>query len=362
MLRRRTTFVIGAGSSCELGLPSGERLKSHITQILQPTPHNFYQFSDDRLLRAFQAVLQPITEEDRIMMARFASAGAKIRSGLPMALSIDNFLHTHQGDGDVVALGKLAITIAILQAERASLLFKPEDTQPTVASTSIDPLYGASLHDESWFPKLAGLLFSQVSADDPVKAFDGVTFIVFNYDRCLEQFLWLAARAYFGMSEGEAADLLATVRFIHPYGTVGQLPWQNETGAGVLFGSDQFADIWAASAQLKTFTESVDSELSGQITEAVTTAGDLALLGFGYLDQNVTLLRAGVACQAGRVFTTAYGLAPPDQDMVYNALSSIVGMSLGAWNDRSRSGTPAYLETGTCRDLLTHHHLQLTLA
>lgn len=359
MLRRPTTFIIGAGSSCELGLPSGLQLKSLIADLLQSSADNFFGFTDDRLQQAFRNKINGFDWKAEMQMGAFKQAARKIRAGLPMALSIDNYLHTHQANDDVVKIGKLAITTCILQAERESSLFVSEDSQSRVASDSVVPITRKEFTEGTWFANLAGLLFSQVDAGNPAKAFDGVSFIVFNYDRCLEQFLWLSLRAYFGLSMAEAADLLSGVCFIHPYGTVGRLPWQS--GGAVPFGSDFSSDLFSASSQLKTFTESVDSEISSQIDDAVSAADDLIVLGFGYLDQNVALMRAAKPRQLTRILTTAFGLSSADQEVVYSAIASIAGLSVGAWDDRSRSGLPAYLDGGTCRNLMDHHHLLLTL-
>src|SRR5690606_32255000 len=80
----------------------------------------------------------------------------------------------------------------------------------------------------TWYAPLARLLFSQVSKSEPRTALANVQFVIFNYDRCLEEFMWLATQAYFDISHEEAAEILAGVPFIHPYGSLGPLPWQKD--------------------------------------------------------------------------------------------------------------------------------------
>jgi hypothetical protein len=45
-----------------------------------------------------------------------------------------------------------------------------------------------------------------------------VSFIVFNYDRCLEQFLFHALQKLYGLESQEAFAMLTDLRIIHPYG------------------------------------------------------------------------------------------------------------------------------------------------
>jgi hypothetical protein len=51
--------------------------------------------------------------------------------------------------------------------------------------------------------------------------------IIFNYDRCIEHYLFHSLVNYHEMSREQAAELMAGVRIYHPYGKVGNLPWEN---------------------------------------------------------------------------------------------------------------------------------------
>ncbi|KQM21676.1 hypothetical protein ASE73_14935 [Sphingomonas sp. Leaf24] len=127
MFRQKTTFVIGAGASCELGLPSGETLKLQILDLLQPTDDNVYGFVDKTMIEIMRLRVGPDVWEAQAKLAPMQQAAERIRRGLPLAMSIDNFLHSHYGDGDVEYLGKLAIAICILRAEGSSHLFLQPD-------------------------------------------------------------------------------------------------------------------------------------------------------------------------------------------------------------------------------------------
>jgi hypothetical protein len=51
-----------------------------------------------------------------------------------------------------------------------------------------------------------------------------VSFIVFNYDRCIEHFIFHAAQSYYGVDPGRAAQFVAAISFYHPYGSIAPLP------------------------------------------------------------------------------------------------------------------------------------------
>jgi hypothetical protein len=58
---------------------------------------------------------------------------------------------------------------------------------------------------------------------------------VFNYDRCIEQYLFHALQDYYGVSPHEASAMMASLKIFRPYGKIGDLPWQSQEGA-VPFG------------------------------------------------------------------------------------------------------------------------------
>lgn len=54
MFPRRTVFVLGAGASCDLGLPSGDDLREKLAKLLQRDGNN-PRFSNEYLNRAVAA-------------------------------------------------------------------------------------------------------------------------------------------------------------------------------------------------------------------------------------------------------------------------------------------------------------------
>ncbi|MEI5689030.1 hypothetical protein [Sphingomonas kyungheensis] len=352
MFRQKTTLVVGAGASCELGLPSGDGLKSQILTLLKPSTDNAYGFTDPIMIELMKRRVDPRLGDYPSKLDPVKQAGDRIRRGLPLALSIDNFLHSHQGDEEVEQLGKLAIAINIIRAEGGSHLFgripsmirmQRPDAKPRM---SID---GDGLA-KSWYPAFAQQLMSGVQRHDISNAFANLRFVVFNYDRCLEQYLWMALQSYFDISRDEAAEVLSNVDFIHPYGDLGPLPWQHHDGP-IALGNATIDDIPVMASRIRTFTESVRSDVGREVKDAMEWGDTLIILGFGYLDQNIQLLSVLPGKNGNRVFSTAYGVSDQDKLVMRDAMMALGGVVASS----------AMIEGGSCRDLFDNYRLHLSL-
>lgn len=145
---------------------------------------------------------------------------------------------------------------------------------------------------------------------------------------------------------------MAGVEFLHPYGSLGPLPWQVEEGEQpVPLGGGDGLDVWHVSPRIRTFTESVKSEVEPRIRTAISDAATILILGFGYLDQNVQLLTPGEKRNAHRIISSAYGVSQSDQAIILDVMGGLA----------RQSGPQIMLEPGTCRDVFNNHRLQLTL-
>lgn len=356
MFRQDTTIVVGAGASCELGLPSGEGLKQQIMGVLGRTSENSYGFSDHTMQLIMKAFVGADPFAWNTKLEPFRLAADRILRGLPLAPSIDNFLHSHQEDENVVRLGKLAIGLCILRAERHSHFFTRQTATERVAARLSprvvhQPTIRESSMAKTWYPALAQQLFSGVQRNNIKQVFENVRFVVFNYDRCLEQFIWMALQDYFDVDGEEAAEALEGVQFSHPYGSLGVLPWRSNSGEGLALGEEDVEDYWFVGTRLRTFTESVKSDIGRSVTEAIEQARTIIILGFGYLDQNIQLLCPGPDKRASRVLSTGFGVSLPDQDVMKNAM-----MTLG-----KQTYINSHVEPGTCRDLFDNYRLMLSL-
>ena len=342
MFRRPITFVIGAGASHELGLPLGNGLLSQIGTLLATSENNFdfYGFAN----RDFENRITEAIQNKHIMHdgATFRAAADEILKAIPLAKSIDNLLFSKSEDTAIVELGKAAIANCIYHAEATSALLSQERG---AQHRELKPLNNAYLQN-TWFTKLAAELFAGTTKSTFKNSLKHVRFVVFNYDRCLEQFLWMATKAYFDVDDHAASELLSEVQFIHPYGDLGELPWQQKSD-GVPYGKPIRSNPFEISKRLMTFGESVGSETSDQIRDAMTQAETLIFLGFGFLSQNMELLGGASAEQ---MYGTAFKVSDIDRESTTRWLRLAF---------RRKHGSEPYLKDTQCAGLL--NELSITL-
>ena len=192
MLERTTTFVIGAGASHDFEFPLGDRLRDRIISVLNiDDPNRSINFSDPSVA----TILQDRAAKDggdvgwlsRIEVYR--NAATIIRNGLPFARSIDTFVDGLRDDQQIRFLAKLAIALVILRAETGSPLglgTNPRFETPHLRDEKLQKLRS------SWHVELSQILFDGHTAATLDSVFENASFIVFNYDRCLEEFLTIS--------------------------------------------------------------------------------------------------------------------------------------------------------------------------
>lgn len=321
----RTVFVLGAGASAEVELPVGTQLKEEISTLLDI---RFERLSrrvsgDELLFAAFDKALrkglfQGSSINDVLGVAR------QIAGALSLAISIDNYIDAHRDNKLVDVCGKMAIVRAILAAERRSTLHFDRTKQH---SPSFSRVSG------TWFNKFFQILTENCRLIDLPARLASVAFVVFNYDRCLEHYLYFAIQKYYEVDQEQAASVLGELHVFHPYGTVGMLPWMDKSG-GVDFGLEpQVSRILDLFHQVKTFTEGTDPS-SDQLTRArsaLLAAEQVVFLGFAFHPMNVSLLcpdRATSPPTAKRkAFGTAHRMSESDAAVVANDLASRLGIA-----------------------------------
>ncbi len=345
----RTVFVLGAGASKEVGLPTGAELKSQISAALN-LQYDGYQnlTSGDRLIHA---ALAQISGADGHAAGEYRSACHHISGALEDSLSIDNFMDSHRDNERIQLCGKLAIARKILQAEESSLLAqRPTPDGPSISYASLR---------STWFASLAPLLTENTTIQEVPERLSRLTFVVFNYDRCVEQYLLFFLIRFYGIGSARAAALVNQVTILHPYGAVGTLPWR---GAGVRneFGGEPTAQgLFAIANELRTFTEGMD-ESSGDVSairSAIANAEKVAFLGFAFHPLNLDLLLSQIDARVDntnrRVLATAHGLSVSDIEDIRRDLERR-GLA-------HRSAISIHKDV-TCAGLFTEHSRGLSLS
>lgn len=354
MLKQKTTFVVGAGASCDFGFPTGPGLQEKIVEWLKPLEGG-HRFASDLVEKALIPQLCGI--DGQAQREAYMAAAQRIIQGMPVAASIDNYLHTHRGDSHAVWLGKIAITLAILEAEQNSSLMVRN------LFGQIRPTLQAKAYRESWYFPLMRMMTAGSDADQARLMLQNVRFVIFNYDRCLEVILLMTLANYYGISDREAEEILEEADIVHPYGQIGLLT--AEPGEQVPFGSTEI-NVAKVASGIKTFTESVDLEIVSKARSFVSECDTLVFLGFGFLRQNMDLLKPRDARTARRIHATTFGISETDKRVVYDylrdfraretdcELGEIQNVNIGS----QRSGF-IDVENKTCRNLLDNHAIRL---
>jgi hypothetical protein len=310
----KTVIVIGAGASYEFGLPVGEELKKLISSALTYRQEAGYIKTGDGLIYdAIRFAAQKAGETP----IRYMAAANSIADGLLLTYSIDNYLNNHRGDDAVEMCGKLGIVRSIIAAEERSKLYAANDAPVDF-----------QLCEATWAVRLVRALTEQCTVDEISARLSSVTFIVFNYDRCLEHVLMHAFSQAYRIGRDKAADIVNGLAIYHPYGRVGKLPWMKAENGEEIIEYGGYLDpgrLYRLARGIKTFTEGTkegDSDILA-IRESVRHAERFVFLGYAYHKLNMQLMigdspRMHINRQG---YGTAYRMSEDDRQDVVSKLS-----------------------------------------
>ena len=222
MSNKKTLYIVGAGASSEANLPTGYELKEKIASLLDIRFERGYtQISGDsyiyNALQIYVEKLEIQKKEIDLYLQAYLHAARHIRDAMPQAISIDSFIDTHNDDKKIELCGKLAIVRSILNAERNSLLY--------IDNSNIYNRLNFSSLENTWYASFMMLLTENCTKENLSRRLKSIALIVFNYDRCIEHFLYNSLKNYYDLKPGETGKLVNEIEIYHPYGIVGSLPW-----------------------------------------------------------------------------------------------------------------------------------------
>jgi hypothetical protein len=313
MFLKKTVFVIGAGASVEFGMPSGEKLKGEVEELLGIKARNSntdkFTYFRGTLINQFGSEWSELLE-----------VGPELSEALPSFISIDEALHYFSANERIVRLGKLAIGHLILQAERKSCSVSPDER-----TDRIDITRSVS----TWLNEFLSIALSFARQSEISRLFENVSFVNFNYDRVLEQFLLAALIRRGRLSENTAQQVVMGLNVIRPYGSVGLLPWQD--GGNIRFGYDPYPQggLQKIADGIFTYAEQTDDRggIRQQISKSMEPAELIVIIGFGFHQQNVALLKS--SSRKGRiVLATAHGIDADNFDVFSKDLNELLGSSV----------------------------------
>lgn len=332
-------MVVGAGASHEYGLPTGLVLKDRISSHLD------FSVDDWRKLTGGNPAIRTIIQSDS-RPSELLKAAEVIRRALPLAISIDNLIHTHRASADITRLAKLAISQSILESEKGSLLYSEDDHF----------LLGKT---KGWLHPFFQILSEGCDFSELPERLRRISLIVFNYDRCVEHYLVHAIARYYIVSIEDAAAAISNLEIIHPYGTVAPLPWQDER-KGIAFGASMNPDQIALSeTRIRTFTEGTEDDTTtvGRIRRCVAEAEIKVFIGFAFHNLNLDVLYArersrqtGHSCS---VFATAWGISDSDIAVLKKQLFNRESSDIRGWQVHNSL---------KASELFSHHWRSLSLS
>jgi hypothetical protein len=328
MLAKETVFVIGAGCSFEFDLPLGNALRDAI-----------YKAADGEARTGDLLSAALAGSGIRGANVNIAHRMRALARGVHAKPSIDQYLDFHQADEAQVFVGKLAIARCILEAERKSKLSQENLKR------------GFDGVQDTWLMQLWNVMNEGVRPENVGQAFENVTFVCFNYDRCIEQFFFNAVSALTGRNDADVVPALRSLNVLHVYGSLAPLRWQAaDNGFTYEFGGalDEPSWLQAMARNIRTFTEAADSNTVGRIKDALANAERVCFLGFSYLEQNLELMRLEPGrARIRELFTNAYGMPTNDAIHGHNLAHRVLVAEV--------DGVQSKQTTYTASEFMWHH-------
>lgn len=327
MSNKNTLYIVGAGASSEVNLPTGEKLKDEISSSLDIRFNDGYsQSNGDRVIaQALRLHVESCDPPSKDINPHLHSCW-RIRDAMPQAISIDNFINNHSGDKQIELCGKLAIVRSILSAEKDSDLYVDK-------SNSYNKMDFQFL-EKTWYSSFLKLLTENCTVNNLPERLKSISLIIFNYDRCLEHYLYNAFQNYYGIQPEDAGKLVNEINIYHPYGVVGNLPWQGKQG--MEFGAEPHPQVLLQLArQIKTFTESTDEESSEiiAIRNHVSAADNIVFLGFAFHKLNLKLMAPNSfipdPLEVTNYFGSAFGISDSDYKFIKADLEEFTDRDAG---------------------------------
>jgi len=310
LITKNTVFILGAGASKPYGFPTGKDLKKQIClefiHLLKNECNKRAQFANDQYL----VYLAPAEK----MISHFSKT--------PIEISIDKFININS---EYKNIGVSAIIRMIHNAEIYSNL-------PNINNNN----------DLDWYSNIFSRMSDRISLHNDFTKFseNKVTFITFNYDRSLEQFIYNSLTNLFpNQNRHTIANEINKINIIHIYGKIGYLPWQkgyvedNDNYAFdknniILKYGDNIKGIWDFAFQQPSpinviYEERLNTNDINEAKLAIHNAEQIIFLGFGFDNKNLEILGMPQIMNkqiGNRIYGTAYEATTNECNNVRNIL------------------------------------------
>jgi hypothetical protein len=299
----KIAFVIGAGASSDLSpsLPIGSKLAEKIEQLLD---NDLESGSNGPISNTFMRMQDGFGTQQ-------AAAMQRIRNSILSTDSIDDFLSEWRDVPYIEQAAKACIAHLILEAEQNSALYFRD-------STDGERVRHLRQFNSTWLGMIGRMSNPQSQRRNVQEVYGGISFVVFNYDRMIEQYLIAYFEHVTAHPEPAAKRLVRIIPIIHAYGCLGGI---TEETVQVPFGASGYPVALAAQG-IRTYNEDHPSEDIVQIRKTITSADKVVFLGCAYHTQNIELLFAESPHRDDlQIFGTSYQMAPRRREAAIQTLS-----------------------------------------
>ncbi|MBP9855476.1 MAG: hypothetical protein KBD53_11470 [Candidatus Omnitrophica bacterium] len=273
---KKRVFIIGAGASVGFNFPPGIDLLEKI--------YKKWENPNKELIDLFTHIWSYLGVEHEGPTPEKSIQRYAQKLYFSGAISIDDFLSKSK-EQLLREFGRATILTEILDNENKTLvkneneLFKFKD---------------------NWLRELFGRFFRFPELDD-LKRFlkhNTFEFIIFNYDRCIEFFLFAAIQNYYSITKEDAHKIINEIKFEHVYGKPGKMSWEegydvkNDVAFGQELRTDEKLKYYK---KLQTITPNIkvigEDNIPRSYIEIINSADIVYILGYGFHSENNRLLQ-----------------------------------------------------------------------
>ncbi len=267
MIEPKTVLILGAGASHDYGFPLGDELIDKVLGVLGQKKFRVH------VHRAFNRGFPEMIDDSIDKLSKELL--------YPKPSSIDKFIIRQKANEKNIirmALGKI-----ILDCEKIQITSKSD-----------------------WYSEL----YNTMSEKTNCSTFglkNNVSIITFNYDRSLEQFLYLKLTGDYGRENDEVIkQQLTQIKVHHVHGKVGDLPWENKE-SGILYGAGgDNVNLMSIAKGLEVMGE--NDSFSDVACSKLEDAQFIYFIGFGYHFENLQKLYLNTINHCPNVMGTCQGI------------------------------------------------------
>ena len=266
-------FIVGAGASTAMSpnMPVGTELALRIKSALSDEFGGDAPTMNGPISLAIET-LQGGLNQDRVHAAN------RIRHAITRKDSIDDLLDEWHEKPEMQEVAKIAITYVILKSEAESYLARKSTSDDAFLST-VGEL------ERTWLGRVARYVRPRLGRRFLADALQDVGFVIFNYDRYVEQMLYGELRIQ-DMEKSAAYYTVEHLPIVHVYGIV--CPFGATAVAPFGKESDHIMPLYQG---IRTYTERAfnGNELA-KMRDLLAGAKKTVFLGFGFHPTNMAHL------------------------------------------------------------------------